>query len=656
MRRDWTTALILVCISCAPLCAQTPLAPATPPKIEIPPETPPAIPSETHPLTPTDLDAFLDGFVPLQLAQNDIAGVTIAIVKDGKLLFAKGYGYADFEKKKPISADSTLFRPGSVSKLFAWTAVMQLAEQGKLDLDRDVNSYLDFRIPERFGKPVTLKHLLTHTPGFEDQAKGLFVASGKPSLEGYLKNHIPREIYPPGTTTAYSNYGASLAGYIVERVSGRPFNQYVDENIFKPLGMSHSTFEQPLPAALSPLMSNGYAHASDGAKPFEIVGAEPAGSVSATATDMARFMIAHLNGGQLGNTRILRPETVRQMQSRLFEVHPSANGMAYGFYEESRNGHRILGHAGDTAYFHSNLHLIPDANFGLFVSYNSAGRGTTEPRGKLWDAVLNRYFPDTTVSKTLSSAKDDAKSVTGSYLSSRRSEGSFLRAAAVLGELTVKPAADGAVTISQLKGMSGKPLRWREVAPLVFRDVDGEDYLSFKRDGNGGMEVMLSPYPVFVFQRVSLWQDSKVLLPVVVVSLVLMVLALVFWPIAALVRRHYRRPLELTSAERRMRLAVRLVLVLDIVFVAAMAVILSFVSSDISMLNDRLDKWIYLAQFCGLIGAVGTLVVLYDAIQSWLSTRRKIWSRLYSTVLALACLGFLWFVFAGNLLRFTSRY
>ncbi len=195
----------------------------------------------SHELTAQDVEAFLDGIVPLQLEHDDIAGATISIVKDGKLLLAKGYGYADIEKKKPVSAEETLFRPGSVSKLFTWTAVMQLVEQGKLDLDRDVNTYLDFKIPDAFGRPITLKNLLTHTPGFEEAIKDLFaVGSESPDLGKYLKTHIPKRIYPPGTVPAYSNYGAALAGYIVERVSGRPFNDYIEESIFKPLG--HDSF------------------------------------------------------------------------------------------------------------------------------------------------------------------------------------------------------------------------------------------------------------------------------------------------------------------------------------------------------------------------------------------------------------------------------
>jgi CubicO group peptidase (beta-lactamase class C family) len=653
MRNRWGPALIFFFLCSAPVRAQYPVVPATPPNME----TPAVSPSAVHPLTATDVETFLDGFVPLQLEQDDIAGATISIVKDGKLLFAKGYGYADVEKKHPVVADATLFRPGSISKLFTWTAVMQLAEQGKVDLDRDVNAYLDFKIPEAFGKPITLKNLLTHTPGFEEVIKDLFVDPSKHvNLGQYLKTHIPRRIYPPGTVSAYSNYGAGLAGYIVERISGRPFNQYVDENTFKPLGMTHSTFEQPLPNSLAAQMSKGYRSASDGPKPFEAVGPGPAGALTSSATDMARFMTAHLQGGQYADARILRPETVSLMHSRLFTLNPAANGMAYGFYEESRNGHRIIGHGGDTELFHSSVHLMPDANLGFFVSYNSAGIGKVEPRGQLWSAFLNRYFADSPVRHTLATAKEDARSVAGSYLGSRRAEGSLLRTASILGEIVVTPSADGTITTSLLKRANGKPMKLREDAPLVFRDVDGEDYLAFQRDRTGRMEVMYSPYPLFIFQRVGLGQDRKVLLPVVLVSLALMALTLLLWPVAALVRRHYRRSLELTPQQRRIRLAVKIVVALDILFVAGIAAIVAYGLTNIAAFNNGLNKWIYLAQFIGVLGAVGTVVVLYDAINSWLSKGRTIWNKLNATILALACLGLLWFVFVGNLLRFTSKY
>src|SRR5829696_2450309 len=242
----------------------------------------PTAPSQQlGPTDPAEMEAFLDEELGREMEKYHIAGAAVSVVKDGELFFAKGYGYADLENKIPVDPEQTIFRIGSVGKLFTWTAVMQLVEQGKLDLDRDVNDYLDYKIPEAFGKPITLKHILTHTAGFDEQVKDIFMTSGAgPDLGQYMKTHIPARVYPPGTVTSYSNYATSLAGYVVERVSGRPFGDYVAENIFRPLGMTRSTFAQPLPPDLAPLMSQGYRLASEGPKPFEVIGPFPAGSLS----------------------------------------------------------------------------------------------------------------------------------------------------------------------------------------------------------------------------------------------------------------------------------------------------------------------------------------------------------------------------------------
>ncbi|MGE5109363.1 MAG: serine hydrolase domain-containing protein, partial [Acidobacteriaceae bacterium] len=292
------------------LIAQGP-KPPTPTKKTVEAAPAPEPSSGTHELTAADLGAFLDGLMPLQLQREDIAGAVVLVVKDGKVLFAKGYGYSDVAKKTPVTPDGTLFRPGSVSKLFTWTSVMQLVEQGKLDLDRDVNDYLDFKIPPRNGKPITLRNIMTHTSGMEEAVQQLFIPDTKDlvPLDVYLKEHLPKRIFAPATLPAYSNYATTLAGYIVQRVSGQPFDDYVEQHIFNPLKMEHTTFRQPLTAAMAPMMSKGYSVASQPPKPFEVVQAFPAGSVSATATDMSHFMIAHLQDGQYEGAQILKPET-----------------------------------------------------------------------------------------------------------------------------------------------------------------------------------------------------------------------------------------------------------------------------------------------------------------------------------------------------------
>jgi CubicO group peptidase (beta-lactamase class C family) len=220
----------------------------------------------------------LDGFMPYALERGDIAGGVVVVVKDGRVLLAKGYGYADVSTQLSVDAETTLFRAGSISTLFTWTAVLQLVDRGKLDLDADINGYLDFRIPPYEGRPITVRNLMTHTPGFEESLRYSFATDpgGLLPLEYAVKRSAPMRIFPPGEIPAYSNYGAELTGYIVARVSGEPFEDYVERNIFAPLAMGHSSFRQPLPPALEPGMALGYGLASEPPKPCELIAGRPA--------------------------------------------------------------------------------------------------------------------------------------------------------------------------------------------------------------------------------------------------------------------------------------------------------------------------------------------------------------------------------------------
>jgi CubicO group peptidase (beta-lactamase class C family) len=607
-------------------------------------------------LTAADLEAFLDGMMPAQLEREDIAGAVIAVVKDGQVIFAKGYGYSDFSKRTPVTPDATLFRPGSISKLFTWTSVMQLVEQGKLDLDRDVNDYLDFKIPPAFGKPITLGNIMTHTPGFEEIARDLFVADAQHmhSLEQYIKHHTPERIFPPGTIPAYSNYATAMAGYIVQRVSGKPFEKYVAENILAPLEMKRTTFVQPLSDDMKPMMSQGYARASAPAKPFEFVEAFPAGSVSTTARDMCNFMIAHLQNGQFGTSQILRPETAKLMHSRYFGTDDRLNGMAHGFYEESANGHRIIGHGGDTALFHSDLHLILDSNVGLFVSYNSAGKGEVSPRSILLEKFLDRYFPYTPPpAAKVENAKTDAEMVSGVYESSRRFETTFLRLTTLLGELKVFTNSDGTISIDPLKAPNGELRKFEEIAPLLYREVNGHDHVGFKRDGNGEMQFQLD-WPFFIFQKVSFRENKYLNYTILGFGLGVVCLTLLLWPFAAMARKHYDKPLDLNPSERRLRLVVRFVCILFVVFFVGWLSALSL-ANDPGAING-LVTWVTVFGVIGILCVLGTLLACLNAFQSWTAPGRWIWTKLHDTALALACVGLVWFAITWKLMNFNSNF
>src|SRR5215831_16447883 len=554
-------------------------------------------PSPAPELTKTDFETFLDALIPSQLRNRNIAGAVVSVVKDGQVLFEKGYGYSDVEDKKPVLPDQTLFRPGSISKLFTATAVMQLVEQGKLDLDRDIDDYLDFTIPKTYPEPITLRQLLTHTGGFEETLKNLFVEheSDIKPLHAYLRNEMPARIFPPGKVPSYSNYGFTLAGYIVERVSGEKFERYIENHILKPLGMKNSTFDQPLPTQLAPQMSKGYLSASKKPREFEFVQAAPAGALSTTAADMTRFMLAFLQDGAVDGVSILKPETVRQMETRQFEFHPMLPGLGITFMEYLIDPVRIIAHGGDTVYFHSDMVLVPDAHFGYFLSYNSLGKDVGGGRGEVWRTLVNRYFPNTAQLKPdvdSNTAKSDGRAVSGLYEGTRRGETTFLKTLALVDQFSVTSDEEGVLQIAGMKNQSGELKRWHEIAPLVYREIDGLEKIGFRRNPSGAVGEML-PFPaIYEGQRVP-WYASKIFIGLVIGGgLLVALLTVLLWPVAVMIRKRYQRPLFSTKSDRILYFLSRIVCLAEVLFVLAPIIALSQGLEHIVILGDAINPWL----------------------------------------------------------------
>lgn len=442
-------------------------APRPQPAVTSPAASPAALDGEA-------IAAFFDDLLPRQLAEHHIAGAAVAMVQEGDLRFARGYGLADVAAQQPVDAGRTLFRTDSTGKLFVWTAVMQLVEAGQLDLDADINTYLDFEIPATFPQPITLRHLMSHSAGFEDQ--GYMFALREEDLMAparFLAQHRPARIWPPGLYSGYSNYGTALAGYIVERVAGLPFEQVIAERIFAPLGMAQSTFLQPLPPALAQDATKNYRY-GDGRfveRPFVFLQTPSAGEGHMTVTDMATFMLAHLRDG---DTPILAAATLAQMHSRLFSQEPAVSGFAYGFAETTVNGQRILRHEGNNPGVSSTaLFLIPAEQIGVYVAYNS--NGGFAPGEELRRAFFNHFFPAAAQPPTparLSTAEIDA--LQGSYRSTRMFHTTFGKAARLMGgnfgDVSVRANADGTLTT---QGIGATPQPWVAVTPRVLRPVDG---------------------------------------------------------------------------------------------------------------------------------------------------------------------------------------
>lgn len=410
---------------------------------------------------------FVDGVMAQQIASQEVAGATIAIVHNGALLFSAGYGFADVDEGAIVVPGATLFRPGSVSKLFTWTALMQQVEQGHVYLDADINVYIDFDIPPFEGQPIRVRHLMSHSPGLSDVG-GISVATVEEltPFGDWIKSHIPARVWAPGTEAAYSNYGVALVGYIVERVSGQPFASYVEDHIFTPLGMSSTTFREPLPEALTARMATGY-EIEDGrfmAQPFELFSSiMPAGSASSTAHDMSRFMLAMLNGGQLDDVRILEASSVNLLMRDSLRNAPDLPGMAHGFYVVQDQGPRLVGHAGNTGDFHSNLILAPESRFGFFVSL-TGGPESSAGRTDLTNAIIGRVFPQSPAPREPLSEGETLP--IGSYRMNRRD---YAQPPREEYDLEVTAAGDSAIRIRFLD----ETTYWERIGPLTFEKVTG---------------------------------------------------------------------------------------------------------------------------------------------------------------------------------------
>jgi CubicO group peptidase (beta-lactamase class C family) len=651
---------IAISVASAQGPAPSPLLPAPSPR----PANVPAVAPQSSPppeLTKPDFETFLDALIPSQLRNRNIAGAVVSVVKDGQVLFQKGYGYADVEGKKSVLPDQTLFRPGSVSKLFTATAVMQLVEQGKLDLDRDVNDYLDFPIPKTYPDPVTLRQLLTHTGGFEETLKNLFVAheSDIKPLRAYLLNEMSARIFPPGKIPSYSNYGFTLAGYIVERLSGEKFERYIENHILKPLGMKHSTFDQPLPAQLALQMSQGYLNASKKPRDFEWVQAAPAGALTTTAADMTRFMLAFLQDGAVDGVSILKPETVRQMETRQFQFHPMLPGLGITFMEYLTDPVRIIAHGGDTVYFHSDMILIPEAHFGYFLSYNSLGKDVGGGRGEVWRTLVNRYFPSAAQPKAdvdSNTAKSDGRAVSGLYEGTRRGETTFLKTLALVGQVSATSDKEGVVQIEGMKNQSGELKRWREIAPLVYREIDGLERIAFRRDASGVVSEML-PFPaIYEGQRVP-WHASKIFIGLLIGgSLLLAILTVLLWPVAVIIRKRYQRPLFSTKNDRVLWFLSRIVSLGEVLFVLAPIVVLRQGLEHIVILGDAINPWLQAFHVIGWVLIAGVVLLIIAAVRFAKLPGHGLWFRGHAILLAIGGIAFALFAWQYHLLDASLKF
>lgn len=608
----------------------------------LPPREPPA---GKHQLTSEDVNAWLDGKLPDALKNGDIPGAVVSVVKDGQVVTTRGYGWADTGASggNPVAVDpqTSLFRVASISKIPTSIAAMQLVEQGKVDLDADISAYLDFEIERRFDEPLTLRHLLTHSAGFEEQ---ISLTPGT-DLEAYVKNQTPAQVFAPGTTPSYSNYGMALAGYIVQRVSGQPFEAYVREHVLEPAGMTSSTYEQPLPKDMAGSLGPGYTSTGEEV-PFELMGDFPAGSLTVSAPDFATFMNAQLSR----SPGLLREETWEQMWSPglgedKLGNRAKAGEMGLGYFELTRHGRRIVEHSGDLQGWHSKFELYPEEKTGIFISYNGDGNESSRSlREDLAQGFADRYFPGETVKA--SGGKDSAeraRQVAGSYVPSRTFWTTFLSAwMPAYSSVSIEHTGDGKLKVDKAQ--------YVEVEPWVWRQVDGAGAIAAQvKDGK---VVSLSQGPAFTLLPMTLLQQA--LVPVFGVCLVLLLVVTVAWPVGALRRRRaLKRGREVGAPAPWLTRVARgggtVALAAQLTWILILAVI---ATSSSAITSGSLTWLIPVARCAQVLQALGVVAVIPAAVDLVMSLRRRAgWRRVtMSAILLTALVALAWWAWAGNAL------
>ncbi len=614
------------------------------------------------PIDPLDLEAFLDEFFDKNMEKLDIPGAAMVVVQDGEILFSKGYGFADLEQQIPVDPAQTIMRIGSVSKLFAATAAMQLVEQGLLDLDADVNLYLTaLQIPKDYSEPVTLQQLLTHSAGFEDRFIGTMTTDPDEflALGEHLKGNIPKRVLDPGSVHSYSDFSFALTGLLVEEISGVPFAQYVDENILQPLGMSRSTFEQPVPPELAADLAVGYFVTGGTFKPGDYVYSQvpPADSMGSTAEDMARFMIAHLQDGRYEDVRILEEDTARQMHEQQFTHHPQLPGLGYAFKERFVNGERLIGHGGDIGTYASQMILHLEDDVGFFVVYNVFSDALRE---RLITAFMDRFYAEgspATVPATVELSQKDLARFTGGYRWVRHPRSTIGKLKALVpGPVNVNIAAndDGTLSVS----FFGAPPEWRyaPVEPLVFKQVAGGvqelsglefdlgDTLVFREDESGKVEFAFVPLQSVALEKVAWYEATTAQMGALGSFLLIFLSPAVVWPLGVVIRRIRKRDSASSTSSRRAKWAAGSVSILNFGF---LMILLLVFGGDLMFGVPLILK---AALIIPIVTTLLTLILLWMTVLAWKDSYWSILGRIYYSLVTLTAVTFILWANYWNLL------
>ncbi len=598
--------------------------------------------------TPADMEATWDEFFEQGMEAFDVPGAIMVAVRGDEVLFMKGYGYADLEKQVPMDPQTTILRGGSIAKTLTATAVFQLAEQGVLDLDADVNSYLtQFKIPNTFPEPVTARHLINMVGGFDTRWVGIRASSLEEiiPLEEYLAERMPPRVQPPGRYRRYNDHEVALAGYLVQVISGVPYEDYVREQIFEPLEMSESNIY--LPDALLSRAARGYPVGGGAGDAFPLnyyyLNTAPGAGFNTTAADMAKYLIAHVQNGaytQADGTmvHILKEDTALELHANGFSHHPMLLGQANSFDEMFYNGQRYLRKDGGAPGMQNRLVLLPSEEMGFYLFTNREAFGL---RNRWTQTVLETYLSGGKSADALTNqvsagnAKIDPAAYAGMYreLSDETSQTTIIKVQALMNPdmwREVKANDDGSL---QVGGQQYIP-----DDSTLFRNASSGGYTAFELDEDGEAKFLFQAR--FPYQKVSWIETPNVQLGVLVTSLLVSIVVLVI----AAIRMVRRRDSGLALAGT--------VSALNLLFVVGLVIVMLPVVTGADKWQSSLEPSLSMISVLAipLVSGLLAAALLVKTIRDWRKGSSTPSVRLVNTLVLAGTGVFLFFLHTWNLL------
>ncbi|MBN1451655.1 MAG: serine hydrolase, partial [Anaerolineales bacterium] len=481
-------------------------------------------------VTPEAVEDFMDGFAAEYMPTLEVPGMAFVMVKDGAVFFSKGYGYADLENRVPFDPEQTIVRAGSIVKTITALALLQLSEQGKIDLDADVNQYLThFQIPDTFNEPITARQLLHYTAGLDSRFIGIRAKNADEvlPLAEYLARRLPTRTRPPGEIRAYNDHEIALAGLLVEEVSGMPYDQYVQEHVFKPLGMESTSIY--LPERDARHVAFGYG--SNGPYPLNYYNLNAAAGVgfNTNTVDMARYMLMHLDGGKVDDVQVFSEDLIEEFHTTRFTHHPKLPGIAYAFDEIFWGSRRMLAKSGGAPGFQNRMLLLLDEGVGLYFVYNRDS--TVRLAGMLEQAFLERFYPASMPKVETEIQATDPQEMAryaGYYISMNDySSMGIEKVQMLMGQERITFDERG-----RLRYAGGKLLRMDRD---LFQWSDGGGYVAFGEDENGRVNYLFVQRSALI--RVPWIETFPVQVGLLCFGLLVFVTVLIGWLVAVFKRR-----------------------------------------------------------------------------------------------------------------------